>query len=456
MKGPAPTRTRGRAEPDHPILLVANAQGEIYDDPRYSAGGMAGGDFLPLTPDELIPLPEGSKLFFIPKGRPIGFNARGGAVVVDGVFAVSAFLPPGFTRILLPAYEEIRQDPILPLWSYTAVAWFRGAFHAAATRVAWMKKADPLLHDDAVIAPRVRAVLARHRKNRLLHHLEKCALFYHCFAAKNLFAGRWEAPLPTSPACNARCIGCLSLQEGECPASQDRIGFVPTPQEIAEAGAPHLATAEDAIVSFGQGCEGEPLLQAETLEQAIRLMRKETGRGIVNLNTNGFSAERIRALRDAGLDSIRISMNSPDETRYIQYYRPRGYGYGDVRHAVRTAKEIGLFTSINYLIFPGYTDREEEVTALTAFLAETGVDQVQMRNLSIDPALYLAAVARPQGRAIGVRNLITLLREKFPQLVIGYFNLPASDISASRAPVERRGRQTPAMVADRDRRKDGL
>jgi hypothetical protein len=62
-------------------------------------------------------------------------------------------------------------------------------------------------------------------------------MFYHCFAAKNIFVGRWEAPLPTSPTCNARCVGCLSLQEGECPASQDRIQFVPTPEEI-EAAVP--------------------------------------------------------------------------------------------------------------------------------------------------------------------------------------------------------------------------
>ena len=74
-----------------------------------------------------------------------------------------------------------------------------------------------------MIGPLVQKKIAEYPKNRLLKHLEKCAMFYHCFAAKNIFAGRWEAPLPTSPTCHARCIGCLSLQEGECPASQDRI-----------------------------------------------------------------------------------------------------------------------------------------------------------------------------------------------------------------------------------------
>jgi pyruvate-formate lyase-activating enzyme len=417
---------------DYPVLVIADESGEIYDDPRYVAGGMSGGDFLPLSPEDLIPLPEGSKFFFIPKGRPIGFDKKGGAAVVEGAYAVSAFLPPGFTRTYLPAYEEFQPEPLLPLWSYTAVAWYQGGFHAAAVQVAWMKKADPGLHDDDVIGPIVKKKLAQYPKNRLLKHLEKCAMYYHCFAAKNIFVGRWEAPLPTSPICNARCIGCLSLQEGECPASQDRIQFVPTPEEIAEAAIPHLAKAEDAIVSFGQGCEGEPLMQSKTLVKAVRLMRDATPLGIVNLNTNGFSPDRIRELRDAGLDSIRISMNSPDRDRYNQYYRPKGYQFEDVMASVRTAKKIGLFTSINYLVFPGYTDREVEVGKLKDLIAATGIDQVQMRNLSLDPSLYLNAVKRPDGKAIGVKNLVEMLREEFPDLTIGYFNLPAADIRKSR------------------------
>jgi pyruvate-formate lyase-activating enzyme len=425
-------RSHKPSSDERPKLLLADESGDIYDDPRYDAAGMSGGDYLRLEPADLVPLPEGSRFYFIPKGRPIGFNKRGGVSVVDGAYAVCAFLPPGYTRTYLPAYEEFRPDPLLPLWSYTAVAWYKDSFHAAAVRVAWMKKADPRLHDDNVIGPLVKKKLSAFPKNRLLKHLEKCAMFYHCFAAKNVFVGRWEAPLPSSPTCNARCIGCLSLQEGECCASQDRIAFVPTPEEISEVATPHLMTADDAIVSFGQGCEGEPTLQVKTLAKSVELMRKQTSRGVINLNTNGFSAERIQTLRDAGLDSVRISMNSIDPDRYHQYYRPKGYTFEDVLNSVRTSKQIGLFTSINYLVFPGYTDREHEVAKLKALIAETGIDQVQMRNLSLDPALYLSSVKRPVGKALGVRTVISELKKEFPRLVIGYFNLPADDIEKSR------------------------
>ncbi|MDA8100308.1 MAG: radical SAM protein [Nitrospiraceae bacterium] len=413
---------------DRPVLLVADKDGNIYDDPRYGAGGMAGGDFLPLKASDLIPLPEGSRFYYISKGLPVGFAKDGSATVIDDVYPVAAFLPPGYTRTHFPAYEEVEPKPILPLWSYTAAAWYKGEFHAAAVRVAWMKKADPKLHDDAVIGPLVEEKLKQFPKNRLLKHLSKCAMFYHCFAAKNIFVGRWEAPLPSSPVCNARCIGCLSLQEGECCASQDRITFVPTPEEIAEAAVPHLQRAEDPIVSFGQGCEGEPLMQAKTLAQAVKLMRAATSRGVINLNTNGFSPDRIRTLRDAGLDSIRISINSCDREQYNQYYRPRGYSFDDVMDSIATAKKVGLFTSINYIVFPGYTDREAEVEKLKKLVSRTKIDLIQMRNFSIDPMLYMGSVTRPEGKAIGVRKLIRELKKEFPKLKIGYFNLPKKDM----------------------------
>jgi pyruvate-formate lyase-activating enzyme len=428
-----PSQPRSFCEEDRPVLLVADRNGEIYDEPLYRAAGMTGGDFVQLTPDDLIPLPESSRFYFIPKGRPIGFDKKGKPTVIEDVYPVAAFLPPGYTRTFLPAYEEIESHPILPLWSYTAVSWYRGGFYAAAVQVAWMDKADPELHDDEKLIPLVEKKRKDHPKNRLLRHLEKCALYYHCFAAKNIFFGRWEAPLPTSPACNARCIGCLSLQEGDCCASQDRISFVPTPSEIASAAIPHLQKAEDAIVSFGQGCEGEPLLQAKTLAKSIKDMRSATNRGIINLNTNGFSAEHIRMLRDAGLDSIRISMNSPDKERYNAYYRPRGYRHEDVIEAVKVSKQVGLFTSINLLVFPGYTDSEDEISKLFTLIRQADVDLMHMRNLSIDPSVYLSAVPVPEGKIIGIGNLVQMVKEEFPHLEIGYFNLPEKDIKRVRA-----------------------
>ena len=46
-------------------------------------------------------------------------------------------------------------------------------------------------------------------------------------------------PIPSSPNCNAACVGCLSFQPVEAgfPSTQNRITFTPTPDEIAELAA---------------------------------------------------------------------------------------------------------------------------------------------------------------------------------------------------------------------------
>ena len=48
----------------------------------------------------------------------------------------------------------------------------------------------------------------------------------------------------------------------------------------------------------------------ETIREAIIEMRKHTGRGSININTNGSKPAAVKALVDAGLNSIRVSTNS--------------------------------------------------------------------------------------------------------------------------------------------------
>ncbi len=240
------------------------------------------------------------------------------------------------------------------------------------------------------------------------------------------FHGPLEAPLPTSPVCNARCIGCISLQKRkDLSATQDRITFVPTPEEVCGVAVPHLEAAPRAVVSFGQGCEGEPLLQAATLEASIAMMRKATARGTINLNTNGSFPDEVEKLCRAGLDSIRVSMNSARPGFYHKYFRPRGYTFDDARRSILAVKANGGFASINYFVLPGFTDQETEWEALKELVSETRLDLIQMRNLNIDPEWYMASMGTdPQEETIGVGELISRLKNQFPALRLGYFNPP--------------------------------
>ena len=416
------------------LTLVADAQGEVFEHPDLLLAGMNGTDLVTPEAVELIPLPEGSRLFTIPGTPPVGIDRRSGRQVTcdrlprqlggGQAQGVSAFLTPGFTRTLLPAADYTRMRSTLPLWSYTAVGWCveEERFYAAAAQVDRNRQWQPEHFDDRALDPLVRERLAQFPSNRLYEQLARCALDYHCFAAKNLFFRRWEAPLPVSPACNAGCLGCISYQESDCcPASQERLTFVPEVQELCEVAVPHLETAENAIVSFGQGCEGDPILQAGRACEAVRAMRRSTRRGTINFNSNASLPDAIDRLAAAGVESMRISLNSARPESYHAYYRPRGYEFADVLESLRRIRQAGLYTMLNLLVFPGVNDRRQEIDALSRLIDSFGVDMIQMRNLSIDPVLYLKRLGH-QGRGIGMLTMLQELKGRFPGLQFGYFN----------------------------------
>lgn len=415
-----------------PKLVYADQQGQIYDHPFLTMAGMSGPEAVLPEKMELIQLPEGSRLFTIPNTPPVAWDSRkeqfttvASAPGIRGaVQAVSAFMAPGFARTLLPACDYSKKQVHLPLWSYTAVGWDeeQDCFVVAATQVDNNNNWNPENYDDRKLDPLVRQRLKEMPDNRLLQQLSRCAIDYHCFAAKNLFFRRWEAPLPIAPTCNAACLGCISLQPSECcPSNHDRIAFVPTADEIVEIALPHLEQAPEPIVSFGQGCEGDPILQAPVAAEATRRLKNATSQGTVNFNSNGSMPERIQELCDAGMDSFRFSMNSVIEERYNAYYRPRGYSFDAVVHSVKTAKAADRFTMINYLISPGASDAPEEVEALLDFVSATGVDMIQMRNLSIDPDYYNREMGI-KSKGIGICRMLQTLKKEFPRLQFGYYN----------------------------------
>jgi len=248
---------------------------------------------------------------------------------------------------------------------------------------------------------------------------------YHCPAARNFALGRWECPVPTSPACNANCIGCISFQPEEetIVSTQDRLTFKPSTEEIVEFTVPHLLNADFPIISFGQGCEGEPLLMWETIRDSIIEIRKHTQRGSININTNGSKPEAVKALCEAGLNSIRVSTNSARKHIYEPYYRPNNYQFEDIIESLRVVRSFGGWASINYFVFPGMTDSVEEYEALRKLIIDTDLSMIQWRNFNIDPDWYMGKIGvHETGEMLGVKQLMDLIRDEFPKLRFGYFN----------------------------------
>lgn len=419
-----------------PSLVFANANGEIQDFPELKMAGRSGSWFFRPELEDIIPLPEGSELFVLPNRLPIGIEKESGDPVLldvdpydssSPIQAVAAFMAPAHTAIYSAAFEKATPDvDHLPLFAYTAVGWLDDRFWVCGFRSDDDIRQESAGFNPSQIKKKTTGKMKAFPANRLIQHLGKCSLTYSCPAAKNYFLGRYEAPLPTSPACNANCVGCISLQpSGCCPSTQERIRFVPKPAEIAEVAVAHLNTAPRPVVSFGQGCEGEPLLQHATIEKAIQLIRKQTDKGTINLNSNASLPEAVERLAAAGLDSIRVSMNSARKGCHTLYYRPQGFSFKNVLESILVMKKAGRFVSLNYFILPGFTDDQDEYAALCDIVDLYRPDLIQLRNLNMDPDWYFDTVLHPaRGKPMGMRAWLHQLKTRFPELRFGYFNPP--------------------------------
>ena len=411
----------------NPYILFSDGEGNIFEDTSLYACGRSGWDALPVEKEEWIQLPQGGQLYELPGRRGIGIDVASGEMrLCEKGWAVAAFIPPAFTGTYLAAYETMPGAQTLPLFCYTAAAWFNEKFYVPAIRIEKDIRQESAGFDDQKIKHGVKEYLSAFPHNRLVAHLaNNCCLTYHCPAARNYFMGRWECPVPSSPACNANCIGCISFQpqEESIVSTQDRLMFKPTAEEIVEYTVPHLETAPFPIVSFGQGCEGEPLLMWQTIKASILEIRKHTQKGSININTNGSDPNAVKALCEAGLNSIRVSTNSAREKIYTPYYRPNNYEFNDIVKSLKVVNDFGGWTSINYFVFPGMTDSIEEYEALRKLITITGLKMIQWRNFNIDPDWYLTKIGvTDTGECIGINQMMDLIKEEFPNLKFGYFN----------------------------------
>ncbi|MCD6386510.1 radical SAM protein [Candidatus Sumerlaeota bacterium] len=426
-----------------PSCVVATEDGNIFDIPELAMAGRTGYEFVVPEQEELVPMPPGSELYYVPDRVAVGFERTSGEMRIistyqgQKVLPVAVFIAPAYTLFYLSGFMRTPEAGALPLFMYGAVGWPNDeGFMVPAQRVDTDIRQDVEQFDADEIERRAEYMLQRFPQNRLVNHLvENCVRRYWCPAARNFVLGRWEMPIPTARSCNSLCAGCISLvQKDKPPPPQDRIGFTPTVSEIVEITVPHLERAERPIASFGQGCEGEPLMNPELLEHAIKKIRQHTQKGTINLNTNGSRPEVIERLFRVGLDSIRVSINSAIPELYNAYFKPIDYTFEDVIESLKVAQRLGKFSAINYFVFPGVTDREEELQALCRLIEETELKMIQWRNLNIDPDEYLHLFGERlyEGRArhLGIRNVLEILRTRYPSVRHAYFNPPIRELTA--------------------------
>ena len=450
---------------ERPRLLVAATDGTVYEHPTLEMALDNGLDVLRATARDLIPLPAGWDLMAMPGTRPVGYDASTARFVtvdtftVDGrtfePWAVAVHPPPGYVRAHhaaavytdvthpdvklrpttsspskrgLPVVDAGGDDnarPGLPLWAYTAVGMTSKGPLAALFLADETSRWAPSLFYQPDLRARIDARVALDPDNQVLRQLAQCAGDYLCCCAQNVFYERWEGAVPIAPACTAACLGCLSKDPAwATPTPQKRLKFQPTSAEIARVIAHHLERAPEPMMSFGQGCEGEPTMNGPVIVDAVRQARAQTQRGVINVNTNGSRPDTVRACARAGASALRVSINTFDREMYTAYYRPGDYDFDDVVRSLYVGRDEGMHVSINLLIWPGWSDRTAEVDAISKIVDDGALQMIQLRNLCVDPGHYRTVLPprEQRGMLLGMRSFVDELHRRHPKLRFGTFN----------------------------------
>jgi pyruvate-formate lyase-activating enzyme len=419
--------------------LLSNDDGELRTAPSgWEPLGQSGWQEQEIS--AWIALPPQATLMHLPQREALG-RRRGGAAVQPigaGALAVAAVLPVGYLRLLFPAYRSQGRTapPTLPLYGYCAAAELDGEVVVAASRSDDFSPWTGRRPSQERLTAAVEQAQRQMSRSRVIAQLSGCALQHNCLTAQNTFLRRYEGALPTSAACNADCLGCISLQtDSGAPTPQPRIPRAPTAEDLIQVGTYHLDGArergEAGMLSFGQGCEGEPLLRERALRPVALELSRRYPEATIHVNTNGSRPAALEGLIRAGVNSVRISVFSFRQDLFATYYRPRGYTIEEVLECARTARRLGAQLTINLLTFPGVSDTPEEIALTLRTLRQLEVEQVQLRTLNADP-LWLMAQLPPLAPGIGLPSLTATLRRELPAVRLGNFTRPVAATASRR------------------------
>jgi len=392
----------------------------------HAAAAFDGAATVPFS--DAVRLPTGATVTHIEREAETLDRSARARRVGPGRLAVAAVLPPGYLRTQLPAYADAPDKPDLTPRGYAAVAADdAGDLVVAALLIDRDPTHDVDAYLRAEIAAKVNDALRSRPADRLVRQLARCAREYSCRAAANAFYRRWECALPVAAPANERPPASVAPRlDGEAEP-REPAAFHASAEEIATLGIEHIA-AGGTLLSFGRACEGEPLLVARLLEDAIRLIRAATRSGTIHLETNGSAPAALRRLAITGVDAVTIRLVSARADTYETLHRPEGYRFADVRASIRVAAEQRLATSLLIPVMPGVFDRTEEIAALVAVADELPEGSaVLMRDLAADPLRALAAV-KSRDTSIGIARALERLREELPHLRVGSFVRPLARI----------------------------
>lgn len=197
--------------------------------------------------------------------------------------------------------------------------------------------------------------------------------------------------------CNFRCVYCMP-PEGIPSVSHDEIlryeELIRLVRLFAELGIRHIRLTG-----------GEPTVR-RGLVKLIREVRDMPGIETVSMTTNGLLLpEMLDDLKDAGLTSVNISIDTLKEERFDEITRTQG-NLPKVLESIRLAEEAGLSTKVNCVAMRGVND--DELTDIAALAKD--------RDIGVRFIEYMPIGKHDYEQAIYKDELLDILRGAFGEL----------------------------------------
>jgi cyclic pyranopterin phosphate synthase len=172
--------------------------------------------------------------------------------------------------------------------------------------------------------------------------------------------------------CNIRCVYCMPEEVAFLPR-QSLLSF----EEIVQVVRVATRLGIDKVRLTG----GEPLVRRD-LPRLVEMIAGLPGIRDVGLTTNGILLAPVaRALHDAGLRRINVSLDTMDPARFQQLTRRTGFE--KVIEGILAAKEAGFApVKINAVAIKGVT--EEDVVPLARFAREHGLELRFIEYMPLD------------------------------------------------------------------------
>ncbi|MGB7955295.1 MAG: GTP 3',8-cyclase MoaA [Candidatus Nitrosopolaris sp.] len=160
--------------------------------------------------------------------------------------------------------------------------------------------------------------------------------------------------------CNMRCVYCMPNGNTEWFEQNNILTY----DEIVKLATILARLGIEKIRVTG----GEPLVRPK-VEELIKTLSNIDEIKAISMTTNGLLLrDKVMQLRDAGLSSINVSLDTFKEDRFKAITSIRGLN--KILNAIRVADEAGLKIKINTVIMRGWND--DEIADFARFARFTG------------------------------------------------------------------------------------